>query len=48
MNTATITPIKPVENSLDILNEFGLEIDLESILIEEYELELASDIGIGL
>jgi hypothetical protein len=48
MNTATVTQIKPVDNSLEILNEFGIEIDLETILVEEYELGLASDISNGL
>lgn len=47
MNTATITPIKPIENSLEVVNQFGIEIDLESILVEEYKLGLASDINNG-
>ncbi len=39
------TEIKHVENSLEILNEFGIEIDLESILVEEFEQGLPSDIS---
>ncbi|BAZ43652.1 hypothetical protein NIES4102_06530 [Chondrocystis sp. NIES-4102] len=45
MNTATATIIKSVDDTLDILAQFALEIDLESILHEELELGLASDIS---
>ena len=45
MKNATITEIKYVENSLELLNEFGIEINLDSILIEEYKLGLSSDIN---
>lgn len=47
MNTLTVTKIQAVEISLELLNQFGIEIDLESILIEEFEQELASDICNG-
>lgn len=47
MNTATATIIKSVDDTLDILAQFALEIDLESILREELELGLASDINNG-
>ena len=45
MTIATVTEIKHVENSLEVLNEFGIEIDLNSILVEEYKLGLPSDIS---
>lgn len=45
MNIATATQIKHVENSLEVLNPFGIEIDLESILVEEFEGGLPSDIS---
>lgn len=45
MKNATITEIKHVENSLEVLNEFGVEIDLDRILVEEYKLGLSSDIN---
>jgi len=48
MKIATATQIKHVENSLELLNEFCIEIDLENILVEEYELGLSSDISNGL
>jgi hypothetical protein len=44
MNTTTATLIK-VDNSLEVLAQFGIEIDLESILAEEFELGLSSDIS---
>jgi hypothetical protein len=44
MNNATATLIK-LDNSLEVLNQFGIEIDLESILAEELELGLSSDIS---
>jgi hypothetical protein len=44
MNNATATLIK-VDNSLEVLAEFGIEINLESILAEEFELGLPSDIS---
>ena len=43
MKNASMTEIKHVENSLEVLNEFGIEIDLEGILVEEYEQGLLSD-----
>ena len=44
MMNATITEIKYVENSLELLNEFGIEIGLDSILVEEFEQGLKSDV----
>ena len=44
MNTATIE-IKHVENSLEILNQFAIELNLDNILAEEFEAGLASDIN---
>ncbi len=48
MNTATVSNIKQVESSLEVLSQFGIELDLSSILTEEFEQELASDIHIGI
>ena len=45
MKNATITEIKHLENSLEVLNKFGIEIDLEAILVTEFEQGLASDIS---
>ena len=45
MNTATIE-ITTVDNSLEVLNELGIELNLEEILAES-EAELASDISNG-
>jgi hypothetical protein len=45
ITTVTATEIKHVEKSFEILNEFGIEIDLNSILVREYEQELASEIN---
>lgn len=47
MNTATIE-IKHVENSLEILNQFAIELNLDSILTQEFEAGLASDIVNGI
>ena len=44
MNT-TITEIKPVETSLEVLVQFGIELDLEEILAEEFGKGLSSDIS---
>ena len=44
MNTATATPIKTVENSLEVLNQFGIELDLDIILAEEFELGFPNDL----
>ena len=44
MSVATVE-IKYVENSLEILNRFGIELDLDNILAEEFKSELASDIS---
>ena len=47
MNT-TITEIKPVINTLEVLNEFGIELNLDIILAEEFKAELSSDINNGI
>lgn len=44
MNIATTTPLKPIENSLEVLNQFGIELNLDSILIEEFQHGLANDL----
>ena len=44
MNTATANQIKTLENSLEVLNQFGIELDLDIILVEEFELGLANDL----
>ncbi|MEM7557073.1 MAG: hypothetical protein AAF378_23885 [Cyanobacteria bacterium P01_A01_bin.84] len=44
MNTTT-TAIKLVETSLEVLNQFGIELNLETILAEEFEQGLANDIS---
>lgn len=38
--TNTAQEIKHIENSFEVLNEFGIEIDLEGIIIEEFKLGL--------
>ena len=45
MTIAINTKIKHIENSFEDFNEFGIEIDLGLILIEEFNKELASDIN---
>ncbi|ELS04801.1 hypothetical protein Xen7305DRAFT_00045370 [Xenococcus sp. PCC 7305] len=45
MNIATTNQINQVKNSLELLEQFGIEIDLESILEEELEQGLPSDIS---
>jgi hypothetical protein len=45
MKIATATQIKHVENSLEVLNQFAIEIDLETILVEELEPGLLSDVN---
>ena len=45
MKIATAIEIKHVENSPAVLNEFGIEVDLNSILVKEFEQELPSDIN---
>ena len=47
MNTAKATQIKSVVNSLEALIQFGIEIDLVTILQEEFEQGLSSDISNG-
>ena len=48
MKTATLTPIKPVKNTLEVLPKCGIELDLDSILKQEFKLGLSSDNNIGL
>ena len=48
MKMATVTQIKYVENSLEVLNQVGIEIDLESILVVEFEQGFSSDISNGI
>ena len=48
MKMATVTQIKYVKNSLEVLNQFGIEIDLESILVAEFEQGFPSDISNGI
>jgi hypothetical protein len=45
MKIATATQIKHVENSLELLNEFCIEIDLENILVEEHKHGLLNDLN---
>ena len=44
MKNATITEVKHVENSFKVLNEFKVEIDLDSILVEEFEQGLPNNL----
>lgn len=48
MKMATITEIKQVKNRLEVLPKMGIELDLDSILLEEFQLGLPSDNNIGL
>jgi hypothetical protein len=43
----TITEIKPVVSNLEVLVQFGIELDLDVILAEEFETGLSSDISNG-
>lgn len=43
MSIATVE-IKYVENSLEMLNEFGTELNLDNILAEEFEKGIANDL----
>lgn len=45
MNTVTVISIQNSEKTLEVLHQFGIEIELENILAEELELGLASDIS---
>ena len=47
MKNATMTEIKHVENSFEVLNEFEIEISLDGILVKEFERGLLSDLGNG-
>ena len=42
MNTATATVI---ENNVEVLELVAIELDLDTILAEEFELELSSDVS---
>ena len=42
---ATITEIKHAQNSTELLNEFGTELDLDFILTEEFNSGLPCDIN---
>ena len=44
MSIATVE-IKYVENTLEILNQFGTELNLDSILAKEFKAGLASDVS---
>lgn len=41
----TITEIKPVVSTLEVLTQFGIELDLEEVLAKEFEKGLSSDIS---
>ncbi len=45
MNMATATQIKYVENSLEILHQLAIELQLETILVKELESGLLSDVN---
>jgi hypothetical protein len=45
MKNTTIIEIKHSENSLEVLNELGIEIDLEEILVTEFVRGLPGDIS---
>ena len=45
MNTATVTQIESVENILETLENAGVELDLDNILVREFERGLSSDIN---
>jgi hypothetical protein len=47
MNNTT-TEIKPVVNTLETLVQFGIELDLDIILAEEFATGLSSDISNGI
>ena len=45
MKNATVIEIKHFENSLEVLNDFGIEISLDDVLVEEFKLGLSNDIN---
>lgn len=45
MKNVTMTEIKHVDNSLEALNELGIKIDLDGILVNEFEQRLPNDIN---
>lgn len=44
MSVATVE-IKYLENSLEMLNQFGTELNLDNVLAEEFEAGIASDVN---
>ena len=44
MSVATVE-IKYLENSLEMLNRFGTELNLDNILTEEFKAGVASDVN---
>ena len=42
MNTALATQI---ENNVEVLESVAIELDLDTILAEEFEMELSSDVN---
>lgn len=44
MSVATVE-IKYLENSLEMLNRFGTELNLDHVLTEEFESGIASDVN---
>ena len=42
---STITEIKPVETTLEVLTQYGIELDLDTFLAEEIFQGLANDIS---
>ena len=41
----TTTEIKPVETTLEVLTQYGIELDLDTVLEEEIFQGLANDIS---
>lgn len=44
MSVATVE-IKYLENSLEMLNQFGTELNLDNVLAEEFKAGVASDVN---
>ncbi|MEL7074946.1 MAG: hypothetical protein AAFY50_02330 [Cyanobacteria bacterium J06648_1] len=45
MNNTTFAEIKTINTSLEVLSQFGIELNLEEVLAEELEKGLASDVN---
>jgi len=45
MNNTTVKEIKTIDSSLEVINQFGIELNLEEVLSEELETGLASDVN---